>query len=247
MLDIHIITLFPEMFDSFIRSPFILRARDANAVSVHLHNLRDYTHDRHKTVDDVPFGGGPGMVLLPRPLFEAVESITAEAPADRIVLMTPQGELLTQQKVASLARESRIVLICGRYEGVDERVREHLVTDELSVGDYVLAGGELPAMVLVEAVVRLLPGAVGCADSVFDESHSFAMLEYPQYTRPSDFRGWRVPKVLISGDHERIRRWRARKSLERTLLRRPDLVEKWDREAVRAEVLKRLSEALGEE
>ena len=224
MLVAHIVTLFPEVFESFLAHPLLTKATDGHAIGIHLHNLRDFTHDNHRSVDDMPFGGGPGMVLMPGPLFEAVDSIKKDCEIDRVILMTPQGELATQGMIADIAKVRGIIVLCGRYEGVDERVREHLVTDELSIGDYVLAGGELPAMVLLESVVRLLPGVVGCAESTFDESHSFAMLEYPQYTRPSKFRDWKVPKVLLSGDHQRIERWRARQSLLRTLTKRPDLV-----------------------
>jgi len=244
MLCAHVITLFSEVFESFLAHPLLVKATENNAISIALHNLRDFAHDNHRSVDDMPFGGGPGMVLMPGPLFEAVESITKDHDVDRVILMTPQGELLNQRTVLSLSKLPGFVVICGRYEGVDERVREHLVTDELSIGDYVLAGGELPAMVLLESIVRLLPGVVGCAESTFDESHSFAMLEYPQYTRPSKFRAWKVPKVLLSGDHQRIERWRARQSLLRTLTKRPDLVAGWQNVRESQEIYERLSKAL---
>jgi len=244
MLGAHIVTLFPEVFESFLAHPLLLKAKDIKAISIYLRNLRDFTHDNHRSVDDMPFGGGPGMVLMPEPLFDAVENIKEDHDIDRVILMTPQGALLSQQKVADLSKLRGFVVICGRYEGVDERVREHLVTDELSIGDYVLAGGELPTMVLLESIVRLLPGVVGCAESTFDESHSFAMLEYPQYTRPSKFRDWKVPKVLLSGDHQRIERWRARQSLLRTLTKRPDLVAGWQNVRDSQEMRKRLSKAL---
>lgn len=247
MLAAHIITLFPGAFDSFLAHSLMAKAQESSAISIHIHDLRDFTHDNHRSVDDMPFGGGPGMVLTPGPLFEAVESIKEGAEVDRVILMTPQGRLLRQETVSELSKMRGIVVICGRYEGVDERVREHLVTDELSIGDYVLAGGELPAMVMLEAIVRLLPGVVGCRESTFDESHSFAMLEYPQYTRPSKFRGWKVPKTLLSGDHQRIERWRARQSLLRTLLRRPDLVVGWRSSQRRGETQKRLSAALNDD
>ncbi len=244
MLNAHIVTLFPEVFESFLAHPLLVKARDGAAISIRLHNLREHTHDNHRSVDDMPFGGGPGMVLMPGPLFEAVESIKKDRNVDRVILMTPQGRLIDQQVVSDLSKAQSFVVICGRYEGVDERVREYLITDELSIGDYVLAGGELPAMVLLEAIVRLLPGVVGCAKSTFDESHSFAMLEYPQYTRPSKFRGWKVPKVLLSGDHQRIERWRARQSLLRTLTRRPDLVAGWRNVRESRDVCERLLKAL---
>ena len=244
MLGAHVVTLFPDVFGAFLAHPLVLKATDNNAISIHLHNLRDFAHDNHRSVDDMPFGGGPGMVLMPGPLFEAVDSIKEDHDIDKVILMTPQGELLNQRAVSGLSKLRGFVVICGRYEGVDERVREHLVTDELSIGDYVLAGGELPAMVLLESVVRLLPGVVGCAESTFDESHSFAMLEYPQYTRPSKFRDWKVPKVLLSGDHQRIERWRARQSLLRTLTKRPDLVAGWQNVRESQEMHERLSKAL---
>ena len=244
MLRAHIITLFPDVFESFLAHPLLVKATDNSAISIHLHNLRDFAHDNHRSVDDMPFGGGPGMVLMPGPMFDAVESIKEDHDVDRVILVTPQGELMNQRTVSDLSKLRAFVVICGRYEGVDERVREHLVTDELSIGDYVLAGGELPAMVLLESVVRLLPGVVGRAESTFDESHSFAMLEYPQYTRPSRFRDWKVPKVLLSGDHQRIERWRARQSLLRTLTKRPDLVAGWQDVRESQEVRKRLSKAL---
>jgi len=244
MLGAHVVTLFPEVFESFLAHPLLLKAAKNDAISIHLRNLRDFARDNHRSVDDMPFGGGPGMVLMPGPLFDAVESIKEDHDIDRVILMTPQGELLNQRVVSGFSKLREIVVICARYEGVDERVREHLVTDELSIGDYVLAGGELPAMVLLESIVRLLPGVVGCAESTFDESHSFAMLEYPQYTRPSKFRDWKVPKVLLSGDHQRIERWRARQSLLRTLTRRPDLVAGWQNVRDSQEMYKRLSKAL---
>ncbi|MCD6328498.1 tRNA (guanosine(37)-N1)-methyltransferase TrmD [bacterium] len=246
MLEAHVITLFPDMFESFLSCSFVERAQKKQAMSVILHNLRDFTHDKHNSVDDEPFGGGPGMVLMPGPIFEAAESISESPDVESVVLMTPQGALLTQDRAAEFAQKKRIIVICGRYEGVDERVREYLVTDEVSIGDYVLAGGELPAMVFLEAISRLVPGVVGCEESTFDESHSFAMLEYPQYTRPAKFRSWKVPKVLVSGDHEGVRRWRARQSLLRTFLRRPDLLCGVQKDGFREEMRIRLTLALGD-
>jgi tRNA (guanine37-N1)-methyltransferase len=222
-----IITLFPEMFRGPFEASIIARAAERGIVRIELHDLRDWGEGRHKTVDDYPYGGGAGMVLKPEPLFRAVEAVRPLDPEPgRVVLLTPQGRPLTQAVVDELARLPRIILICGHYEGVDERVREHLVDDEISVGDYVLSGGEIGAMAVVDAVVRRLPGALGSEASLEEESHAQGLLEYPQYTRPAEFRGWRVPDMLVSGHHEEIRRWRRRQSLLRTARRRPDLLER---------------------
>ena len=229
---IDILTLFPEMFAGPLDTSIVGRAVERGIVSIAIRNLRDWTHDRHRTADDAPFGGGPGMVLKPAPIFEAVDAIgTADA---EIVLLTPNGELLNQAIVRHLATQAHLVLICGHYEGVDERVAEHVATRLLSIGDYVLSGGELPAMVLADAVVRLLPGALGCADSVREEAHSEGLLEYPQYTRPAVYRGHAVPDVLRSGNHQELARWKRREALRRTLQRRPDLLTPAHREELRA-------------
>jgi len=201
------------------------RAIDQKLVSVSLHNIRDYTHDKHHTVDDYPYGGGAGMVLKPEPIFEAVESIK-RGPATPIILLSPQGRLFCQQIAQELSRHSHLILICGHYEGVDERVREHLATDEISIGDYVLSGGESAAMVVIDAVVRLLPGVLGSAASLLDDSYVSGLLEYPQYTRPAVYRGWPVPEVLLSGNHAQIAKWRREQAILRTLKRRPELLEK---------------------
>ncbi|MDP2744423.1 MAG: tRNA (guanosine(37)-N1)-methyltransferase TrmD [Dehalococcoidia bacterium] len=226
---IDILTLFPEMFDGPFSQSIVKRARDKGIVSLFIHNFRDYATDKHKTVDDYSYGGGPGMVLKPGPLFDAVEAIRREHGGEEelvsTVLLSPQGRLFCQKTAQELARKEHLVLICGHYEGVDERVREHLVSDELSIGDYVLSGGEIAAMVIVDAVVRVLPGALGSAESAIDESHAAGLLEYPQYTRPPVFRGWSVPDVLLSGNHQEILRWRRRESLRRTWERRPDLIK----------------------
>jgi tRNA (guanine37-N1)-methyltransferase len=224
---IDVLTLFPGMFAGPFDESIVARARAAGIVDLRVHNLRDWTSDRHRTADDYPYGGGAGMVLKPEPLFAAIESLRGahgggDAPG-HVVLMTPQGEVFRQRIAADLARREHLVLVCGHYEGVDERVREHAVDQELSVGDYVLSGGELPAMVVVDAVVRLLPGALGSPESAAEESHSAGLLEYPQYTRPAEFRGWRVPEVLLSGNHGAIARWRREQALRRTRERRPDL------------------------
>jgi tRNA (guanine37-N1)-methyltransferase len=221
---IDVITLFPGMFVGPFDESIVARARAAGLVDLRIHDLRDWTSDRHRTVDDYPYGGGAGMVLKPEPLFAAIESLRGET--GHVVLLTPQGEPFRQATAAELAGRAHLVLVCGHYEGVDERVREHGVDRELSIGDYVLSGGELPAMVVVDAVVRLLPGALGSPDSAADESHSAGLLEYPQYTRPAEFRGWRVPAVLLSGDHGAIARWRREQARRRTQERRPDLLQK---------------------
>ncbi|OGO51010.1 MAG: tRNA (guanosine(37)-N1)-methyltransferase TrmD [Chloroflexi bacterium RBG_16_68_14] len=226
-MHIDIITLFPEMFRGPFDASIVARAVEQGLVQIELHNLRDWGEGRHKVVDDSPHGGGAGMVLKPEPLFAAVEAVRPlAAEPGRVVLLTPQGRLLTQAIVNELAQFPRLVLLCGHYEGVDERVREHLVDDEISIGDYVLSGGEPAAMVLVDAVVRRLPGALGSEASLAEESHAQGLLEYPQYTRPADYRGWRVPDILLSGHHEEVRRWRRRQSLLRTARRRPDLLAK---------------------
>jgi len=228
-VDIDILTLFPEMFQGLFSLGIFKRAIDRKLVSVNLHNIRDYTHDKHHTVDDYAYGGGAGMVLKPEPIFEAVESIksnihqVSELP---IILLTPQGRLFSQQMAQELSKYKHMILICGHYEGVDERVREHLVTDEISIGDYVLSGGELAAMVVIDAVVRLLPGVLGSQASPLDDSHVAGLLEYPQYTRPEVYRGWSVPEVLLSGNHAQIAKWRRDQTILRTLERRPELLDK---------------------
>ena len=222
---IDIITLFPEMFRGPFDESIVARAVEQQAVEIALHNFRDWGLGRHNMVDDAPYGGGAGMVLKPEPLFLAVEAIRPQAPEPgRVVLLTPQGRTLTQPVVEELAALPRLILLCGHYEGVDERVREHLADDEISIGDFVLSGGELAAMVIVDAVVRHLPGALGGDESLAEESHTEGLLEYPHYTRPADFRGWTVPDILLSGHHEEVRRWRRRQRLLRTARRRPDLL-----------------------
>jgi tRNA (guanine37-N1)-methyltransferase len=222
-----ILTLFPDMFVGPFAESIIQRAQEAGLVSIALHNIRDYATDKHRVTDDYPYGGGGGMVMKPEPIFAAVEAILGPDPRATgvpIVLLTPQGRLFNQEVAQELARRERILLICGRYEGVDERVREFLATDEISIGDYVLSGGELAAMVIVDAVTRLLPGALGDPTGALDDSHAMGLLEYPHYTRPAEFRGWRVPEVLLSGNHGEIARWRRQEALRRTLARRPDLL-----------------------
>jgi tRNA (guanine37-N1)-methyltransferase len=227
IMRIDVLTLFPEMFSGPLQASILGRAIENGLVQIGLHNIRDYSEDKHHIVDDYPYGGGPGMVMKPEPLFAAVEAVAALDDAKApVILMTPQGCLLTQQIGEDLARRERLILVCGHYEGVDERVREHLVDDEISIGDYVLSNGELPAMVLIDVVVRRLPGVLGSEESLAEESHAQGLLEYPQYTRPAEFRGWTVPEVLLSGHHAQIAAWRREQSLLRTGGRRPDLLER---------------------
>ena len=221
--DIH--TLFPGMFQGPLSESILKRAQEQGLLSITLHNIRDATSDKHHVVDDYPYGGGAGMVMKPDPLFASIEAAYQGGP---IILLSPQGRLFTQQIARELSQEARLTLICGHYEGIDERVRQHLVTDELSIGDYVLTGGELAAMVVVDAVSRLLPGVLGGEESILEESHSSGLLEYPHYTRPPDYRGWRIPDVLLSGNHAEIAKWRRKESLRRTRERRPDLFAKLD-------------------
>ena len=220
-----ILTLFPEMFAGPLGASILKRALERAIITVHLHNIRDYAPGRHHVTDDTPYGGGGGMVMKPEPIFGAVEAVLDGEQAP-VILLSPQGRLFTQGVAAELARYPRLVLICGRYEGVDERVRQHLVTDELSIGDYVISGGELAAMVVVDAVTRLLPGALGDPGAPLDDSHAQGVLEGPHYTRPAVFRGWGVPDVLCSGDHAAVARWRREQALRRTWERRPDLLER---------------------
>ena len=220
-MQIDILTLFPEMFAGPFASSIIFRAIERGVVTIGMHNLRDWTHDRHRTVDDMPFGGGPGMVLKPEPIFEALDDIGT--PGAEIVLFTPNGEVLRQPLVEELAARDHVVLICGHYEGIDERVADHLATRLVSIGDYVLSGGELAAMVVIDSVVRLLPGALGAEDGAADETFTDGLIEHPQYTRPREFRGMSVPDVLLSGNHALIEKWRVAQRKLRTKERRPDL------------------------
>ncbi len=226
---IDILSLFPDMFSGPFGTGIFQRAASNGLIEVNIYNIRDYTHDKHHVVDDYPYGGGAGMVLKPEPIFEAVEKVIKEAQPDEgrlsIVLLTPQGRLFSQAVAHKLSGLRHLILICGHYEGVDERVRQHLVTDEISIGDYVLSGGELAAMVVVDTIVRLLPGVLGSEDSLEDESHTSGLLEYPQYTRPAEYRGWSVPEILLSGNHAEIAKWRHQQAIIRTLKRRPELLE----------------------
>src|SRR5215471_1398499 len=207
-----IFTLFPDMFQGPFSESILKRAQERGLLSIALHNIRAATSDKHHVVDDYPYGGGAGMVMKPEPIFNAVEAVYQGGP---IILLSPQGRLFNQQVARTLAQEPRVTLLCGHYEGVDERVCQHLVTDELSIGDYVLTGGELAAMVVVDAVSRLIPGVLGADASVQEESHSGNLLEYPHYTRPPEFRGWKVPEMLLSGNHSEVAKWRRRQALER--------------------------------
>lgn len=229
-MKIDILTLFPGMFAGPMGESILGKAREKGLIEINTHNIRDYTTDKHHITDDYPFGGGAGMVMKPEPIFSAVDALTArdgQAPK-QLVLMCPQGTPFSQQLAAELAREEHLVFLCGHYEGIDERVREALVTREISIGDYILTGGELPAMVVIDAVARLVPGVLGESFSAVEESFTGGLLEYPQYTRPREFRGLEVPEILLSGDHEKIRLWRRQQSLLRTLARRPDLLRQED-------------------
>jgi tRNA (guanine37-N1)-methyltransferase len=248
-LHFDLFTLLPDVCAAYTRESILKRAQEAGLVTVQIHNIRDYAEGKHLTTDNLPYGGGGGMVMKPEPVFAAVEAVLggwpgpgaapeveppAEAesiargpstqPAVPIILLTPQGRIFTQAIAQELARHERIALICGRYEGFDERIREHLATDELSIGDYVLTGGELAALVVVDAVTRLLPGVLGDPTGALDDSHASGLLEYPHYTRPPEFRGWKVPEILLSGHHARIEQWRREEALRRTYLRRPDML-----------------------
>jgi tRNA (guanine37-N1)-methyltransferase len=247
-MEFDVFTLLPEVFPPYLESSILQRARQSGRVKVRVHNIRDWATDKHHVTDDVPYGGGGGMVMKPEPVFAAVESVLG--PFDRastdpsagsgrrsacqlrampasgvpVILLTPQGRVFNQTIASELSRQPRLALLCGRYEGVDERIREHLASDEISIGDFVLTGGELPALILIDAVTRLLPGVLGDPEGAADDSHATGLLEYPHYTRPPDFRGWKVPDVLLSGNHAQIARWRREQSLLRTYQRRPEML-----------------------
>jgi tRNA (guanine37-N1)-methyltransferase len=226
-LRFHLLTIFPDFFTGPFQHGVVAKAAEAGLIQIQIHDLRNWTHDRHRTVDDRPFGGGEGMLLKPAPIFEAVESIWPERiSSQRLVLLSAQGQRFDQEAARRLSQYKELFLICGRYEGVDERVAEHLADEELSVGDFVLSGGELAAALVVDCVSRLLPGVLGNEDSALQESFSHKdLLDCPQYTRPADFRGWKVPEVLLSGNHEEIRRWRRQVAQEKTARNRPDLLQ----------------------
>jgi len=242
---VDVLTTFPEVFEPALAASILKRAREAGIVTIEVHDLRQFTEDRHRTTDDYPFGGGPGMVMKPEPFFRGVEAVRCGEDAgcrEEVVLLCPQGERFEQGMARELAEKDHLILLCGHYEGVDERVREHLATRAVSIGDYVLTGGELPAMVVIDAVVRLLPGALGAEEGAASDSFADGLLEYPQYTRPAEFRGWSVPEVLLSGHHEQIRRWRRKESLRRTKRLRPDLLERAELTEEDREVLEEVEE-----
>ena len=233
-MQFEVFTLLPEVFPSYLDTSILKRARERGLIHVNVHNIRDYTHDRHNTTDDQPYGGGGGMVMKPEPVFEAIETVlglasplsTPEPESNiPIILLTPQGRVFNQSIAKKLSQHKKIALLCGRYEGIDERIRENLVTDQISIGDYVLTGGELPALILIDAVSRLLPNVLGDPTGAEDDSHAMGLLEYPHYTRPPEFRGSKVPDVLLSGDHKKIDKWRREQALLRTLQKRPDMLE----------------------
>lgn len=226
-MKIDILTLFPEMFEGVFGSSILKKAQEKNAVALQVTNFRDYTTNKHGKVDDYPYGGGAGMLLAPQPIFDAVEAVKGNSESPRVILLCPQGETLTQKKAEELAKEEHLIMICGHYEGYDERIRDYLVTDEISIGDYVLTGGELGAMVITDSVVRLLPDVLGKKESHINDSFSTGLLEHPQYTRPPEFNGMKVPDVLLSGNHKNIDEWRKNESLYRTYSRRPDLLENY--------------------
>jgi tRNA (guanine37-N1)-methyltransferase len=223
-----IFTIFPEVIHPYLQASILQRAQGNALVEFQVHNIRDWTTDKHHTTDDEPYGGGGGMVMKAEPIFNAIEDVLGIPPDCPVILMTPQGRLFNQSVARELARQSHIALLAGRYEGLDERVRQHLVTDEISIGDYVLTGGELPALVMIDAITRLLPGALGDAEAPNKDSHASGLLEHPHYTRPSEFRGWQVPEILRSGNHALIDQWRYRESLRRTWERRPELLQNAD-------------------
>jgi tRNA (guanine37-N1)-methyltransferase len=220
-----VFSIFPDMFPAYLNESILKRAQETGALEVLVHNIRDYTTDKHHTTDDVPYGGGGGMVMKPEPILAAVESVLGTPPSCPVILLTPQGRPFTQKVAEELAGQAHLALLCGRYEGVDERVRQHLVTDEISMGDFVLTGGELPALAIIDAVTRLLPGVLGDPDAPSKDSHATGLLEHPHYTRPPEFRGWEVPEVLRSGNHAEIEKWRQEQSVKRTQERRPDMLE----------------------
>lgn len=234
-MQFEVFTLLPEVFPPYLESSILKRATQRGLIDVRVHNIRDYTRDKHHTTDDTPYGGGGGMVMKPEPVFEAIETVLglgSHLPPPEpvstipIILLTPQGRVFDQRIAEELSGHERIALLCGRYEGVDERIREHLLTDEISIGDYVLTGGELPALMMIDAVSRLLPGVLGDPTGAEDDSHSMGLLEYPHYTKPSEYRGWKVPDILLSGNHAKIDQWRREQALLRTKNKRPDMLDK---------------------
>lgn len=237
-----IFSLLPEVFQPYLNSSILLKARERGLIDVQVHNIRDWTTDRHHITDDAPYGGGGGMVMKAPPIFEAVESVLGAPPECPLILMSPQGRPFSAAIARELSILPRIAFLCGRYEGVDERVREHLVSDQLSIGDYVLTGGELPALIVLDAVSRFLPGVLGDPDGAEDDSFANGLLEYPHYTRPEEFRGWKVPDILLSGNHAEIARWRREQSLLRTLQQRPELLSNVELSEKERKFLKQVQE-----
>ncbi len=227
-MQFDVFTLFPEVFSPYLEASILYRAQEMGHLQVGIYNIRDWTSDKHHVTDEPPYGGGGGMVMKPEPIFAAVEEVLGDPPCCPIIMMTPQGELLTQKLANSLVENSRLGIVAGHYEGIDERVREHLITREISIGDYVLTGGELPALVLIDILTRLIPGVLGDPQAAENDSHASGLLEYPHYTRPEDYRGWKVPEILRSGHHAKINRWRRNQALKRTLERRPELLDDFE-------------------
>lgn len=243
MMNIHILSLFPEMFSGVFRASILKKAQEKNEVTLNVLNFREFSGNKHHQVDDYPYGGGAGMVLKPEPLFNAIDSLKINSEKkSRVILLCPQGERFTQRKAEELSKEKELIIICGHYEGYDERIREHLVTDEISIGDFVLTGGELAAMTIVDSVVRLLPNVLGNAESHEKDSFSTGLLEHPHYTRPVEYRGLKVPDVLLSGNHAEIEKWRREQSLKRTLERRPELLESANLSTKDQGIIKKLKE-----
>lgn len=247
-LRVDVITIFPSLFESPLKYGTLRIAQEKGLLEVRLHDLRDYTRDKHRQVDDTPYGGGAGMVMKPEPFFEAVLDIAMQdlekfKREASIILLTPQGQPLVQEKVEELSHRPRLLLLCGRYEGIDERVRKHLITEEISIGDYVVSGGELPALVVIEAIARYIPGVLGDNYSKEEETFSQVLLEYPQYTRPAEYKGFKVPEVLLSGNHAEIEKWRKRQSLERTLQKRPELIKECELSSEYKELYQKLKES----
>lgn len=244
-MKVDFLTLFPEMFEGVLNSSILKKAQEKEAVSFRTVNFRDYSTNKHSSVDDYPYGGGAGMVLAPQPIFDAVDDLVNKSEGKpRVILLCPQGARFTQRKAEELSKEDHLIFICGHYEGYDERIRKHVVTDEISIGDYVLTGGELGAMVIADSVIRLLPGVLGNTTSKIEDSFSTGLLEHPHYTRPSEFRGMKVPDVLLSGNHALIEEWRTKQSFKRTLERRPDLFEDYTFSKKEEKWMKELKEEL---
>jgi tRNA (guanine37-N1)-methyltransferase len=225
-MQFEVFSLLPEIFPPYLDTSILQRASQRGLIQVRVHNIRDYTRDKHHTTDDTPYGGGGGMVMKPEPVFEAVESVIGRGAGIPVILLSPQGRVFNQQIAEQLSKFEKVALLCGRYEGVDERIRQYLATDEISIGDYVLTGGELPALILIDGIARLIPGVLGDPTGAQDDSHSMGLLEYPHYTKPPSYRDWSVPEILLSGDHAKIDLWRREQALLRTLTKRPDMLDK---------------------